>query len=61
LPISSTKYVISDEESIKLAKKYIEEKVVGQTSFIDCLHIALATIQNANSNKLEFYPHCKRC
>jgi len=27
-----------------LAKSYIEEKVVGKTSFADCVHIALATI-----------------
>ena len=27
---------------------YIEEKVVGQTSFADCLHIALATINRAD-------------
>lgn len=32
------------EESIKLADKYITEKVVGQTSLEDCRHIALATI-----------------
>ena len=48
LPIQSTKYVNSNEESIQLAQKYIEEGVVGQTSLADCLHIALATIHNAN-------------
>jgi len=31
-----------------LLNRYIEEGVVGQTSFIDCLHIAMATIHNAN-------------
>jgi hypothetical protein len=31
-----------------LAKKYIEDGVVGATSYADCLHIALATIHNVN-------------
>ena len=48
LPNQSTRYVNSNEESIQLAQKYIEGGVVGQTSFADCLHIALATIHNAN-------------
>lgn len=48
LPEKSTKYVRSNQETIELANRYIEEKVVGKTSYIDCLHIALATIHNAN-------------
>jgi len=48
LPKNSTVYVKSDIESAKLAKKYIDEGVVGPTSYADCLHIALATIHNAN-------------
>lgn len=48
LPENSTKYVKSDIETVKLAKKYIDEGVVGPTSYADCLHIALATIHNAN-------------
>ncbi len=36
------------EESTNLADTYILEKVVGQTSFPDCLHIALATINQAD-------------
>ena len=36
------------EESIKLADKYIAEKVVGQTSLEDCRHIALATINKVD-------------
>ncbi|SDF27874.1 hypothetical protein SAMN05421636_1482 [Pricia antarctica] len=36
------------EESIKLADKYIAEKVVGQTSLVDCRHIALATINKVD-------------
>jgi hypothetical protein len=32
------------EEAIRLADKYIADKVVGKTSLEDCRHIALATI-----------------
>ena len=31
-----------------MATKYIAEKVVGQTSYADCLHIAIATINRAD-------------
>lgn len=48
LPKNSTEYVKSDIESARLAKKYIDEGVVGLTSYADCLHIALATIHNAD-------------
>lgn len=48
LPKDSTEYVKSDIESAELAKRYIEEGIVGATSYADCLHIALATIHNAN-------------
>ncbi len=48
LPDDSTEYVKSDIEIVNLAKKYIEEGVVGATSYVDCLHIALATKHNAN-------------
>lgn len=37
------------DESIDLAYEYINEGVVGNSSFADCLHIALATINHANS------------
>lgn len=33
---------------IDFATDYINEKVVGQTSFADCLHIAIATINRAD-------------
>ena len=36
------------KESYELANKYIEEKVVGETSYDDCVHIALATINRAD-------------
>ena len=36
------------DESLDLARAYVAEKVVGQTSFGDCIHIALATINKAD-------------
>ena len=35
-------------EAIELADKYIEAKVVGKTSRIDCQHIAIATLCHAD-------------
>ena len=46
-----TEYVESvkiSDESIELAQKYIDENVVGKSSFEDCLHIALATLNRAD-------------
>ncbi|KAK3604911.1 hypothetical protein CHS0354_000574 [Potamilus streckersoni] len=48
LPADSTEFLETTEEVIDLATEYINEKVVGQTSFADCLHIALATISRAD-------------
>lgn len=48
IPQKNTVYIESNEESIQLANRYIKDGVVGKTSFVDCLHIALATIHNAN-------------
>ena len=36
------------EESIDLATDYINEKVVGQTSLDDCIHIATATVNKVD-------------
>ena len=36
------------EEAIKLADKYIDQKVVGKTSLEDCRHIAMATIHKVD-------------
>ena len=36
------------EDAIKLADKYISEKVVGKTSIEDCRHIAMATISRVD-------------
>jgi len=45
---SFSKIVETTGEAATLAKEYIAENVVGQTSFSDCVHIALATIHNAD-------------
>jgi predicted nucleic acid-binding protein len=44
----NTEFMETDDEAVDLATQYIAEKVVGQTSFADCLHIALATINRAD-------------
>ena len=48
IKIDNTEFLEASSESIDLASEYISEKVVGQTSFADCLHIALATINRAD-------------
>lgn len=48
LPQEHTERVIINTKIIELATKYIEEKVVGVTSFDDCLHIATATLNKAD-------------
>ena len=41
-------FVTETETEVELATEYISEKVVGQTSYSECLHIALATINQAD-------------
>lgn len=48
LPAENLEFVSITNESLDLANAYIAEKVVGQTSFDDCVHIALATINKAD-------------
>ncbi|MEQ6118947.1 PIN domain-containing protein [Reichenbachiella sp. MALMAid0571] len=43
-----TEFIEESNESVELASKYIAEKVVGKSSYADCLHIALATIKRAD-------------
>ncbi len=43
-----TEFIETTDKAIELATEYISEKVVGKTSFADCLHIALATINRAD-------------
>ena len=44
----NSEFLEANDEAVNLATEYIEEKVVGQTSYADCLHIALATINRAD-------------
>ena len=44
LPKENTERVEVTNEILTLASKYVEEKVVGKTSFDDCVHIATATL-----------------
>jgi len=44
LPKAHIERVIVTDEILILASKYVSEKVVGQTSFDDCVHIATATV-----------------
>ncbi|MEI6435663.1 MAG: type II toxin-antitoxin system VapC family toxin [Bacteroidota bacterium] len=48
LKVVDTEFLETNEEVVDLATQYILEKVVGQTSLPDCLHIALATINRAD-------------
>jgi hypothetical protein len=47
LPTTYKEIVIVTPEVNNLAQAYIDEKVVGKTSFVDCTHIAAATIYGA--------------
>jgi predicted nucleic acid-binding protein len=40
--------VLITPEALKLAQTYVHEKVVGETSLDDCLHIATATINKVD-------------
>lgn len=48
LPKEMMERVLVNDEILKLAFAYIKEKVVGQTSFDDCVHIATATINKVD-------------
>ncbi|MEP6711203.1 MAG: hypothetical protein ABJA37_02250 [Ferruginibacter sp.] len=48
LPSEHLEFVRMTEESLTLVGHYISEKVIGETSFDDCVHIALATIHKAD-------------
>ena len=41
-------FIKLSETAIELAKKYINEKVMGSSGLNDCLHIAMATIHKAD-------------
>ncbi len=48
LPVQYVEYIKISDESIALARRYVDENVVGKSSFEDCLHIALATLHRAD-------------
>ena len=48
LKYEMTQLIQTSDEAIDLANEYIVQKVVGQTNYSDCLHIALATINKAD-------------
>jgi predicted nucleic acid-binding protein len=48
IPNGQIRSVDVNPETERLARAYISENVVGKTSYADCLHIALATICNAD-------------
>ncbi|MBE0653090.1 MAG: type II toxin-antitoxin system VapC family toxin [Bacteroidales bacterium] len=48
LKTGNTEFIDTTGEVVDLATEYITERVVGQTSFVDCLHIAIATINRAD-------------
>lgn len=48
LPKENLEVVKVTNEAINLARAYIEENVVGKTSYDDCVHIALATIHKVD-------------
>lgn len=43
-PKSKVERVVVSDEILVLVSKYVTEKVVGQTSLDECIHIATATI-----------------
>lgn len=48
LPQNNIEWLDITASSIELADKYIAEKVVGETSHSDCIHIAVATLNHAD-------------
>ncbi|MDR0327465.1 MAG: hypothetical protein LBI05_04120 [Planctomycetaceae bacterium] len=40
--------ITGGKEADDLATRYVAEKVVGENSFADCLHVATATLSNAD-------------
>ena len=40
--------VLVTPEALKLAQSYVDERVVGETSLDDCIHIATATLNKVD-------------
>lgn len=47
-PTENVEWLDITNQAVELANKYIDEKVVGQTSQSDCIHIAIATLNYAD-------------
>ena len=47
-PAECFEAVVTTQDAVELANAYIAEKVIGQTSFDDCLHIAIATLNKVD-------------
>lgn len=48
LPSSALEFIDISDQALELANQYVKENVVGKTSQSDCIHIALATLNNAD-------------
>ena len=48
LPSIFSERLVINQQIINLAEKYITQRVVGKSSIEDCLHIAIATIYQAD-------------
>ncbi len=48
IPDDQIEFLETTHEATELADTYIKENVVGETCRADCLHIALATLNNAD-------------
>jgi hypothetical protein len=48
IPVKNLEFISLTKEAAELADTYILENVVGKTSRADCLHIAIATINNVD-------------
>jgi hypothetical protein len=48
IPVSNIEFLSITEQTNALADRYLMENVVGKTSRPDCLHIAIATLNNAD-------------
>jgi hypothetical protein len=48
IPIDKIQFIEISDKALELAELYINETVVGSTSISDCIHIALATIYDAD-------------
>jgi predicted nucleic acid-binding protein len=48
LPLSQLELIDISDDAFELADQYLKANVVGKTSRSDCVHIALATLHNAD-------------